>query len=1597
MDLSRDEVLNILGRPRQAAQTQAVATQEDDPDEAARSLSLSRETGVPSGIINADPENFDRMYRGRLSSEIIGASPKLQQYINQDPLHAKISNDDWGKMLELGLALDDHDTVANRSWYRVLSAGIARSIREGGGTALQGAGYLTGLGELRNIGRRLQEASATEVPMLESEQSSTWGKIGSAMGGLVDLIPSAVVGGLPGAAIQMGLAGGAGQLQKAEAKGAPTATPFTAGFATGAAFGAVPLHLLLGLPSGLITKASVGTGGFSALGEAQEWVDKFISRTLYDPEAHYTPDVGRTVASAFVGGMIGGGAALFVRHGENPPPGVDPKVDRMHAEQAKEAADKFAAVRKALAATNTAQRSPEAMARYLEQYPATTWLSAEAMRKVYGDEAPEPGDGKLGDVPGVVEGYPSAVSSGADLPVDRAALLTKAKPELLDEIEDDIVHTFNGVSKNEAKEAPPAKLSELPPEAGPAETALDAVKRSAGLQPLGAAAAPRTTEGMVAEALTNRQLKLLDAVEAESKAEEAFLRKQNEAMVRRRQTKEWKDWADQIKPDVIDAVKQRADVTLTEFLEQGRVMGRKVDRAPRFNTDDLTEQQQRDLDGFHSKQGKYKVDDLARIFGYSDGQSMLNDLSGVMALRRQHGLGRDAWISEMVKAEVEARLERELGPLEGNILDEARQFVVSPTVMDRLWAEIENQFGGDLGSHDSFKAAVKAMFDEAPNEQHSIVGYLKAAGKYARQVESGLLDDKPAEALAAKMAQLRAIQMANLAVKVEQAQKQFGREMKLNADRTREGYPQEYMNFIHEIMEKAGQRVNRPPGEIQSEITKGDQTSLEDFVQHKIDNEKRSMPVAAFLFDAKPDELKNGADRMATEDFMALNDSIRTLLHNARAEGREIVQGQELERAAVLNEAVGAVERLPQVKVSYDVDTTGRTRRWFQGMHVGMITAGSLANRIHKGLGGVLSRIMGDFHDADYNKAAMEREFAKMIQDIDHGNLKKPLENGPIMGAGGKLPMPMTREKLIRVIINMGTKSSREAMIRGEAQNAGMDETNFATQLGAWINRVATPEDFKVAQAWVDMFEHFNTKYGEPMERRQSGIGVEKVSADSPFGNYKGGYAPLDYDSTRLKESQREKAPEQLPPRRAATPRGYTIKRTGYFAPVDLSLDSLRAGLSEMIHDAAYREVVAESGKLFYDNKFQNAMTNHMGVPYRDMLKDFIESKATPIGPDSRNGKFGVAVSNALRTNLVSSLIGFNPSTVMKHFSTAMTNSVFQVGPYNFARAVFSLTNPETAIANAKFVFESSKFMSARRQVWIDSVGGATDEALRGMSWNKLMAYIGTRPVAVSDLMSAVPTWLAAYEREANRLLASGETEVHDQSVRIADEQTRQAHGDPLDRPAFMRGRGIIQWFSSLYVFFNHIFQRHYELAWRSGDAARALWAGDLKGATQDIPKLTALFFSNVLMPALVEEMITPYTNKDKESWGHKAAHLLGSGLANAVPIVRDVVHGLMTGSDSFGLLGTEYENMTKAAKEVSAHGVSAKNAGRLIQDTSALIGALTGFPIQVGRSAKFLYNYEQGKEHPEGVIQFPWESRRHRSFLGGMWRGTAEYSKPRR
>jgi hypothetical protein len=1443
--------------------------------------------------------------------------------------------------------------------------------------------------------------------MTEDEQKTILAQVGFAIGQVIDLAPWLFVGGVPGmigAAGQMGLVGGAEQLREAEAAGRPEVggKAFAGGAVTSAAFGALPFHLL-GKTAGILGKAAIGAGAFPVAGEAQEAVKQFIARELYNPTASYDPSAERIIAGAIAGGAMGGVTGMFMRHGEKPPLGADPNVDKIHKAQADEAADVFDEFRKKLKATATAQRSPEAIENFIRQHPGRVGITQDAMRMLYEPgKAPQPGDGLLGDVPGVVEGFPS----GKEIWVDRGDLLTRAKEEVVNEIADDLVHTEDGISKNEGKELPEGQL-ELPLNASPTAQVLGATERAAGIHPVGAAVSglPRTTEELVYTALTKPQRKLLEAAEADSAADVRFESKKAEDAIRKRQTQQWTTEAKAMQQEVRDAVGLRSDVAATEFLEEGKIQGRRIDRAPRLKTDDLTPEQQTVLAGLHSKTGKYTADGLARIFNYPDGPSMLRDIAEVMELRRQHGVGRDQWISDLVKNEIEARLEAKYGPLEGNIILEARQHVVSDTKIKRIYAEYEN-LGTEHGmdpdeSHDSIKARAEATSQGALMEEHTSKGHLKQAGKYGREMEQALIDGKPFEAMKAKLNHIFQLEMANQAAKVESRLNKFERNMKTQSKREWAG-AQEFRDFIHDIMFKIGRQPDRTPEDLVKSITdRGASKTLKDFTLY-VNAAGGSMPVWDHLFQPEPFGKNPTIGEMQVQDFLRLHNSIETMIHN----GRLIQQFWDGHNASefklALQNAIQSLQGIRAKVVQYNVDKTGFTKQWWQALHAGLITVESFVKRIEKGTG-PLTRLMDFGAASEGSRKALQRQYRKMFQELEHKNLDQPINNDVIMGVGGQGLMPMMRRNLIIAILRRGDKNAWDKYVKGEADNAGTNDYRaYEARLEAMIDREATKEDYDYANGIVKIEKHFKKNQSDPMELRQSGIALPEEPArpfNTRFGRYEGGHARIFWDQLRRKPGGRDETP-QVGPLRAATSDGYTIERTGYTAPMDHNLDMVKVHFDQMIHDVAYREFVAEARKLFDNNDFQNAVTHQMGPRYGAMLKQWVKDVADQRNVNSQNVAFGARVIEALRTNLTASLIGWNPGTFLKHSSTALVNSVNKVGGRAFARefATMFMMDDELGNSGYRFAMASSDFMAGRRQSWSDVIGGMSADALGKTTWRQFISHLGSSPVAFGDMMSAVPTWLAAYKKEMSQLISQGadHTDAHNQAVAEADRAVRDAHGDPsiTNRPEYMRQQGLSQWFTSLYGFFNHIFQRHYEMAWRLGEAKDKAMAGDIRGAMGDIPKLTSMFVAYVIAPAAVEQLVEhlgkePTKEEKKESWGEAVGKGIAGSMASSVPLVRDVAHALIGGHDpSLGLMATEIHSLLGPERDLAKKdALNPKHYGQMIQDTVGLAGALTGFPLQVGRSAKFVTNYVQGRERQA--------ARSPEAFLSGLWHGTAE--PPRR
>ncbi len=367
------------------------------------------------------------------------------------------------------------------------------------------------------------------------------------------------------------------------------------------------------------------------------------------------------------------------------------------------------------------------------------------------------------------------------------------------------------------------------------------------------------------------------------------------------------------------------------------------------------------------------------------------------------------------------------------------------------------------------------------------------------------------------------------------------------------------------------------------------------------------------------------------------------------------------------------------------------------------------------------------------------------------------------------------------------------------------------------------------------------------------------------------------------------------------------------------------------------------------------------------MLEPYLQDVANSANRASAAQHVFAQVSEYMRQNIISVLIGYNPGTVLKHGTTALGNSMQQVGPLNLLKAYQSLfsINDKVGETNWRFAMDTSEELSRRQRHYMETFRGSQENVLRNNTLRENMIAGGAWVVSKADLASAVPTWLAQYEKTMT------ETGSHGDAIFMADRAVRQAHGSSVitNRAGVSRGGAMAQWMSSLYGFFSHILNKQYELMWQSAETLKLAKEGEFAEASKKLPELTSKLFFYVILPAMVEEMATPYTNEQRHSWGQMAAVGLAHSLAASWIGVRDIAHAMLSGHDpSVGLISTGYKTVADVVRDLKKdRPLNKEHAGNLIQHGVTVFGAATGLTnAQEGKSARFIYDYTTGKQRPK-------------------------------
>ena len=1091
----------------------------------------------------------------------------------------------------------------------------------------------------------------------------------------------------------------------------------------------------------------------------------------------------------------------------------------------------------------------------------------------------------------------------------------------------------------------------------------------------------RVFERAAALGMTVDQFKAYDKLIAARHAEDIeAAQKRVETQQRREQTKEWKDNRRELRADISKEIHQRPDVAADLFFATGELYGKKISTGYKLDSNQLTDAQKAAVPKDYQARGGLNPDDVANIFGYGSGDAMLARLAEYNAAKKASGLGAKDFVARVTDMEADRQMRLKYGVLEDNIIDSVKEQVASETQLDILHEETV-KLGMEIGQAPLDKGAilkgVREQFAKVQLGSFSSDRYMATAGKAGKAAELALLKNDPAEAFKEKQRQYYATALANEAMKTEKSLGQFDKIAKRFSKREVATIDQEYTNFIHDILMRVGKPVRRSIQDLETEIQAGEYKSLPEFVEGKETHGLREVPVADILLD--PNFRKKFED-LTVDEFNAVHDSVKTLIKNGRDEKKITKAGEEADLGEIKAQMIEQLKAFPErtydakggQKLGIIPPGLAKTLRTYGIAH---IQTESLLNRWDGGdpKGVFTQYVMRDLVTSANNEAAMEKRFAALMREADDGaDLKKSVDNSLFKVPGTDQFFKMNRGNLRAVVLNMGNESNMSKLARGYGIKP--------EQLWAWVNQHATKADWDWAQKMGDVFKPIKGE-ADTMYRNLSGVAPESIEikpVQTLHGEYPGWYYPIiahpEFEGASKKLMGKD-ALEQEGFVRATPSAGYTKGRTGYAGPMALDLDMLPARMKQMIHDIAMRPAIINASKIFYDKDVRQAIHTNFGAEWRDSLVPYLVDVANSANYMPKNQRAMVQASEFIRQNMISTLVGFNPGTVMKHFATAGVQSMMEVEPIRFLKAIKSLTsiNERTGETNWQFAKSESQELQRRDRNYEETLGGTLNTMMPSnefMSFRQTIQKYASKPVAISDLVSAVPTWLAQYEKTME------EGGTHGDGVFMADRAVRRAHGSTAvtNRSLVMRGGALSQWMASVYGFFNHVMNRQYELMWRAGETVDMIKnkGGSYEDAMKQGAQHTAMLFAYVLAPALIEEMVTPLVSNDNESWGKKAAKGIAFTLGASWVGVRDIASAMLNGRDpSVGLFSTAYKTISDIGRDLSKNQpLSKEHAGKIIRDGATLMGTLTGVvPGQIGKTAQFSQGVAVGKERPKG----PW------------------------
>jgi len=616
------------------------------------------------------------------------------------------------------------------------------------------------------------------------------------------------------------------------------------------------------------------------------------------------------------------------------------------------------------------------------------------------------------------------------------------------------------------------------------------------------------------------------------------------------------------------------------------------------------------------------------------------------------------------------------------------------------------------------------------------------------------------------------------------------------------------------------------------------------------------------------------------------------------------------------------------------------------------------------------------FTDAYKSEMDLWKEAGEPVMKLIEGRDKKTMKRHntkfyipEIKGSAFHTGNIMGHE-ILAVALNTGNEQNLRKMLLGEEwadpefeeQTVNMDNP----QLQAVLKHM-TKEDWELVQKIWDQMDTLYPQLAE-VHRKTTGLVPPKVEASpvvTPFGTFKGGYYPLKYDPDRSNRAQENEDKLNAETEsmfagslsiQAAVNTGATNERTGYYAPIRLSLDVVPNHFQETIHYITHHDAVRQVNKLIRDDKVTSTIKAKLGSEEYAQLKPWLND----IAKDGREAPvkiFWDKVIQRLRFGVTLGAMGFKASTGIIQVS-GLSNTIAEVGIGPVTQAARTiLRSPQTIKDSWNFAVDNSKVMENRAKTMDREIKNAMRaiEGKRGLlpaaqeASMKHIAYIQTYVV---DL----PSWHAAYIKSMNEY--GDEARAYKYADWVVENV--QGSGVTKDMARIMRGQSETgRMFTMFMTFFSALWNMERDL---------------VKGAKSGRYSVTnvagkAMFLFTI--PVLFEMLLRGELGGEDEEPEEQLQSMLGKVAlypVQSVPFIRDIANSV--GGD-FGYnmspLASVLEQGTRSIPKLVENSFTDEEITKAqAKGATKFIGAAVGIPgvSQAWATGEHLYDViEEGED----------------------------------